>query len=105
MTSRTGNVDRWRDDFRAALLARHVEPARVAGALAEVDEYCAGVGQRPDEAFGDPGAYARAWAGDLDGDALVIQIEADPQVPYGVVVGVHDACTAAGLRRIALAAR
>lgn len=57
--------DEWRDVFLSQ--ARLLEvPGRLIGeALAEVETHCADSGQSPDQAFGEPAAYARTLASGL----------------------------------------
>ncbi len=51
-------LDPWRDDFVIALRLRDVPGRRIGDALALVDAHCTDSGEEPQEAFGDPVAYA-----------------------------------------------
>jgi hypothetical protein len=51
-------LDPWRDDFVIALRLRSVSGRRIGDALAQVDTHCTDSGEAPEEAFGDPVAYA-----------------------------------------------
>ncbi len=51
-------LDRWRDNFVVALRLRNVSGSHIGDALALVDAHCADSGEEPEEAFGDPVAYA-----------------------------------------------
>lgn len=58
-------TNQWRDAFAVQLRLRNVPGARIGEALAEVDTHCADAGQSPQEAFGDPQAYAESLAAGL----------------------------------------
>ena len=51
-------LDPWRDDFVIALRLRNVSGRRIGDALLQVDTHCTDSGEQPQEAFGDPVAYA-----------------------------------------------
>lgn len=53
---------RWVDAFVLEARLRDVPGERIGDALAEVDAHCRDSGEPAGEAFGDPGAYARAVA-------------------------------------------
>ena len=69
MTRRKWLMDEWRDTFLLELRMREVPGARIGEALAEIETHCADSGESPDEAFGDPVAYADALARSLRADA------------------------------------
>ena len=50
--------DPWRDDFVITLRLRSVSGRRIGDELAPVDAHCTDSGEEPEEAFGDPVAYA-----------------------------------------------
>lgn len=64
-------MDAWRDTLTTELRMRLVRGDVIGDALAEVDAYCADSGQTPDQAFGDPVAYAVAVSESLPGTAQV----------------------------------
>jgi hypothetical protein len=51
-------LDPWRDNFVIALRLRNISGSQIGDALAQVDVHCTGSGEAPEEAFGDPVAYA-----------------------------------------------
>lgn len=51
-------LDPWRDDFVIALRLRNISGSQIGDALAQVDAHCTDSGEAPEEAFGDPVAYA-----------------------------------------------
>ena len=51
-------LDPWRDNFVIALRLRNISGSQIGDALAQVDEHCTDSGEAPEEAFGDPVAYA-----------------------------------------------
>lgn len=53
---------RWCDDFVIELRLRDVPGPRIGDHLAEVESHCIETGTDPQEAFGDPTAYARETA-------------------------------------------
>jgi hypothetical protein len=53
-------MDPWRDVLLTELRLAEVPGQRIGEVLAEVDGFCADSGQTPQEAFGDPVAYAQA---------------------------------------------
>lgn len=55
----------WRDAFVLRARMRDVPGERIGEALAEVEAHCAESGETPDEAFGDPVAYAQTLADQL----------------------------------------
>ncbi len=65
MTTRRWLMDEWRTRLQVELRLHEVPGPRIGEALAEVETHCADSGQSPDEAFGDPAAYAAALARDL----------------------------------------
>jgi hypothetical protein len=67
-------TDDWRDAFVLRARMRDVPGERIGEALAEVEAHCAESGETPDEAFGDPVAYAQTLA-----DQLAPEIRADGQ--------------------------
>ncbi len=69
MTRRKWLMDEWRDTFLLELRMREVPGARIGEALAEIETHCADSGESPDEAFGDPVAYADALARSLRAEA------------------------------------
>jgi hypothetical protein len=60
MITRRYLMDPWRDDLVTELRMRGLPGRRIGEALAEVDAHCADSGQTPDDAFGDPAAYAES---------------------------------------------
>jgi hypothetical protein len=55
-------MDEWRDGFLTQARLLEVPGPAIGEALAEVETHCADSGERPDQAFGAPDAYARALA-------------------------------------------
>jgi hypothetical protein len=51
-------LDPWRDNFVIALRLRNISGSHIGDALAQVDAHCTDSGEAPEEAFGDPVAYA-----------------------------------------------
>jgi len=51
-------LDPWRGDFVIALRLRNISGSQIGDALAQVDAHCTDSGEAPEEAFGDPVAYA-----------------------------------------------
>ena len=51
-------LDPWRDNFVIALKLRNISGSQIGDALAQVDAHCTDSGEAPEEAFGDPVAYA-----------------------------------------------
>ncbi|MEU6705409.1 hypothetical protein [Streptomyces wuyuanensis] len=56
----TDEVTRWNARVRLALAARSADSALADTVLAEVAQHCADSGERPEDAFGPPEAYAAA---------------------------------------------
>jgi hypothetical protein len=51
-------LDPWRDNFVITLRLRNISGSQIGDALAQVDAHCTDSGEEPEEAFGDPAAYA-----------------------------------------------
>lgn len=51
-------LDPWRDNFVIALRLQNIPGSQIGDALAQVDAHCTDSGEAPEEAFGDPVAYA-----------------------------------------------
>jgi hypothetical protein len=51
-------LDPWRDNFVIALRLRNISGSQIGDALAQIDAHCTDSGEAPEEAFGDPVAYA-----------------------------------------------
>lgn len=60
MITRRYLMDPWRDNLVTELRLRGLPGRRIGEALAEVDAHCADSGQTPDDAFGEPKAYAES---------------------------------------------
>lgn len=71
----------WETDFVVELRLLGVDGRRIGAALEEVRSHCAESGQEVQEAFGDPGAYAR-------GLALPVQQDASFAAVLGAGAGV-----------------
>jgi hypothetical protein len=68
----------WRESFVLRARLRGVPGARIGEALAEVEAHCAESGETPDQAFGDPVAYAQSLA-----DQLAPEVTARARLGWG----------------------
>lgn len=81
-------MDPWRDAFLLQLRLRDVSGAAIGDALAQVDAHCAESGDEPEQAFGEPVAYADSLAGLLTRSRPTRPVQA-AVLAAGTVVGAN----------------